>query len=422
MNIKIALSEFMESIRKPTSDEIRIIRHLAEKAKYKLEASWESKLMVKPITDMEFGPVYLLFQSEFVEQKKEYLVSSCQFCDTDNVPVVLYLLVDEDGIPCELDMWKCDDTPINAIPSCENFEDLKELKSPSEYLDMEKRKTHILWSVDKQSCITFCKETTQNGMIHMTLIAMKNQFCIKRNVSITETEENLLTSHFKQFLADGSSCFEFENSTKDFEMKLYKNYYGDYCVNIRCSEKQFECAISLKIDVGSIFFFLEPCDDYIQNNTDTITVDDADVTLSFDTINILPADDLWEVHMPVMVKDYFSIKERLHLSVKYDYNVLCKGLSELLQNGCTLNYQASCTDYCIRLSKGESDEIFKMEIESLANSEGDYILYNGTIGRKEIEKCYSELGKCNSGNNKESGRKKSWSGIISHIKTKLLNL
>ena len=57
----------MESIRKPTSDEIRIIRYLAEKAKCKLEASWESKLMVKPITDMRIGPVYLLFQSEFVE-------------------------------------------------------------------------------------------------------------------------------------------------------------------------------------------------------------------------------------------------------------------------------------------------------------------------------------------------------------------
>ncbi len=111
----------MESIRKPTSDEIRIIRYLAEKAKCKLEASWESKLMVKPITDMRIGPVYLLFQSEFVEHKKEFLVADCQFCDIDNVPVVLYLLVDEDGIPCELDMWKCDDTPINAIPSCENF-------------------------------------------------------------------------------------------------------------------------------------------------------------------------------------------------------------------------------------------------------------------------------------------------------------
>ncbi|SDG31626.1 hypothetical protein SAMN05216518_1268 [Bacteroidales bacterium KHT7] len=35
--------------------------------------------MVKPITDMRIGPVYLLFQSEFVELKKEYLVSSCNF-------------------------------------------------------------------------------------------------------------------------------------------------------------------------------------------------------------------------------------------------------------------------------------------------------------------------------------------------------
>ena len=113
----------MESNRKPTSDEIRIIRYLVDKAKCKLEASWESKLMVKPLTDMEIGPIYLLFQPECTEPKKELLVSQCVFCDTDNTPVVLYLLVDEEGKPCELDMWKADDTPINAIPSCDKFDD-----------------------------------------------------------------------------------------------------------------------------------------------------------------------------------------------------------------------------------------------------------------------------------------------------------
>lgn len=284
---------------------------------------------------------------------------------------------------------------------------------------MEKCKTHILWSVDKQNCITFRKETTHNGMIHMTLIAMKNQFCIMRNVKITETEENFLIFHFKQFLADGSSCFEFENSMKDFGMNLYKNYYGDYCVNIRCSENQFECGISLKIDACSISSFLEPCDEPIPNNTDAISADDAEVALSFYTINILPSDDLWEVHMSIMVKDYFVIKEKLHLSVMYDYNELYEGISKLLQNGCSLNYQASCTDYCIGLSKGESDDIFKIEVESITNYEGDYISYNGTIVRKKIEKCYSELGKCNNGNNRKVDKVKSLSDIISYIKAKL---
>ncbi len=118
----------MKSIRKPTSDEIRIIRYLAEKAKYKMEASWESNLMVKPLTNMKIGPVYLLYQSECIEPKRELLVSQCVFCDTDNTPVVLYLLVDEKGIPCELDMWKCDDTPINTIPSCDKFDDILNLE------------------------------------------------------------------------------------------------------------------------------------------------------------------------------------------------------------------------------------------------------------------------------------------------------
>ena len=42
----------MESNRKPTLDEIRIIRYLVEKAKCKLDDSWESNLMIKPLTDM----------------------------------------------------------------------------------------------------------------------------------------------------------------------------------------------------------------------------------------------------------------------------------------------------------------------------------------------------------------------------------
>lgn len=257
---------------------------------------------------------------------------------------------------------------------------------------MEKRKTYTLWGIDKQGCITFSKDIIRNGIIYLTFTVMKNQFYIAHNVSITETEESLLISLFKQFLADGSSCFEFENSIKDFGMNLYKNHYGDYCVKISCSEKQFECGINLKIDVDSIASFLEPCDDDVSDSLDNVFVDDAEMTFTFDTINIVPSDNLWEVHMSIMVKDYFIIKDKLLLSITYDYDVLYEGISELLQNGCMLKYQASCTSYCIGLSKAESDEKFKIEIESLTNPEGDYISYMGTIERKEIKKIYSELG------------------------------
>ena len=118
----------MESNRKPTLDEIRIIRYLVEKAKCKLDDSWESNLMIKPLTDMKIGPVTLLFQSEDSGISNGYLVSECGFYDTDNIPVALYLLVNEKGIPCELDMWKADDTPINAIPSCDKFDDILNLE------------------------------------------------------------------------------------------------------------------------------------------------------------------------------------------------------------------------------------------------------------------------------------------------------
>ena len=120
--------EFMESYRKPTTDEIRIIRYLAEKANCRLGDSWENKLIVKPLTDMRIGPITLSFTSEYTEKGCGFSASDCSFYDTDNIPVALYLLVDEEGAPCELDMWKADDSPINTIPSCDKLEDIPLLR------------------------------------------------------------------------------------------------------------------------------------------------------------------------------------------------------------------------------------------------------------------------------------------------------
>lgn len=282
---------------------------------------------------------------------------------------------------------------------------------------MEKRKTFILWSVDKQSCVTFSKNIVCNGMICITLTILKNQFYILRNVSVTETEDKLMTSLFKRFLADGSSCFEFENGTKNFGLKLYKNYSGDYCINICCVENQFEFGINLKVDVNSISTFLEQCnyDEDIHNSIDTVSEDDTKVVLSFDTLKIASSNDLWEVHMSIMVKDYFIIKENILLSKKNDFDVLSEGISKLLLYNCMLEYQASCTPYCIRLRKTEFNEKYRIEIESIKNSEGDYISYIGTIEREEVKKLYSELGNHDDRINKETNRYKSFSDILSRM-------
>ena len=124
----IMKKEFMESYRKPTADEIRIIRYLAEKANFRLGDSWENELIVKPLTDMRIGPIALSFTSEYTEKGCGFSASDCSFYDTDNIPVALYLLVDEEGAPCELDMWKVDDSPINTIPSCDKLEDIPLLR------------------------------------------------------------------------------------------------------------------------------------------------------------------------------------------------------------------------------------------------------------------------------------------------------
>lgn len=281
-------------------------------------------------------------------------------------------------------------------------------------------KTFILWDIDKRGSFTFSKNIASDGLIYVTLTILKNQFYIVRNVSITEAEDRLLISQFKRFLADGSSCFDFKNSTNNLGLKLYKNYYDDYCVNICYEEDQFEFGINLKVDVDSVSSFLEPSnyEEIVPNSTNAIYEDDPTVTLSFDTIEIASSNDLWDVHMSVMVKDYFVIKERLLLSKIYDFDVLYEGISKLLLYNNMLEYQASCTSYCIELSKTESDGKYKIEIESLKNSEGDYISYIGTIESEEVKKLYSELS--NHKDKKETNRNNSFSDIISHV-SKLFN-
>ncbi len=41
---------------------------------------------------------------------------SCEFKDTDNLPVIVDLFIDEKGIPTELSFWKVDFKPVVRFP------------------------------------------------------------------------------------------------------------------------------------------------------------------------------------------------------------------------------------------------------------------------------------------------------------------
>lgn len=117
-----------DKMRKPTSDELRLIEYLANKADYDLSADFREHIYVVPIPPIlegELTPLKIIFDNAPDDMKMNgLLVSDCQFLDSDNVPVAVFLLVNDLGYIVELDSWKGDDSPILRIPPSECFMEL----------------------------------------------------------------------------------------------------------------------------------------------------------------------------------------------------------------------------------------------------------------------------------------------------------
>jgi hypothetical protein len=62
---------------------------------------------------------------EPVKYKPSHVVSDCMFYDADDKGVAAYLLVDDDGCLCELDLWKGGEPEIfSLLSSTDKFEDI----------------------------------------------------------------------------------------------------------------------------------------------------------------------------------------------------------------------------------------------------------------------------------------------------------
>lgn len=102
--------------RKPTSDELRLIKFLVAESSVKLPNNWESQLTVKSMDDQGMGSLFL-FQSNKNERKFGEQISECTFIDNDGVKVIVSLNVDQYGELFELDIWKVDYTPLIKFPN-----------------------------------------------------------------------------------------------------------------------------------------------------------------------------------------------------------------------------------------------------------------------------------------------------------------
>lgn len=113
-------------IRRPTPEELILIGYSAQKAQYTLEPDWQQGVWAEPTTDDKIGPIAIAMNNgEPVKYKPSHVVSDCMFYDADDKGVAAYLLVDDDGCLCELDLWKGGEPEIPSLPcSTDKFEDI----------------------------------------------------------------------------------------------------------------------------------------------------------------------------------------------------------------------------------------------------------------------------------------------------------
>ena len=107
----------MQSSRKLSSKEAKLMSILVLKSKIELSSDWKEKLIVKPMDDGGMGSLKLYPTGDLYENRKfGEKVSEIQFLDKDGVLVSASLNIDDKGKLYELDMWKVDFTSLIEIP------------------------------------------------------------------------------------------------------------------------------------------------------------------------------------------------------------------------------------------------------------------------------------------------------------------
>lgn len=108
----------MESNRKPTIKELRLLELLIKKSSLIMSDNWKDNLLVRPMDDGEMGSLYLFPKGVMIEDRTiGEQVSDFQFTDSDGIEVIASLNLDENGDLFELDLWKTDFSKLLNFPN-----------------------------------------------------------------------------------------------------------------------------------------------------------------------------------------------------------------------------------------------------------------------------------------------------------------
>lgn len=80
-------------------------------------------LLVEEMKDGGMRSLHIInSQKERSERRFGKCISEKQFLDSDNVPIIVSLNLDEAGDLFELDIWKVDFSTVLKYPNCENLD------------------------------------------------------------------------------------------------------------------------------------------------------------------------------------------------------------------------------------------------------------------------------------------------------------
>ncbi|MEM7382855.1 MAG: hypothetical protein AAF400_00825 [Bacteroidota bacterium] len=103
----------MELARKPSHNEMQLLKLLVQKAAVNFPPDWHHNLLVQPMNDGGMGSLLLLPDGM---TRKERLfgaqISEHALTDEDGVVVLVSLNVDDEGKLFELDIWKTNFDPL----------------------------------------------------------------------------------------------------------------------------------------------------------------------------------------------------------------------------------------------------------------------------------------------------------------------
>jgi hypothetical protein len=104
-------------MRKPSTDELRLIEALVARSSEQLVGDWREKLFVETMNDGGMGSL-LLFPDGRGSDGRKFggTASELHFEDADGVEVSVTLNLDQAGAMFEVDIWRVDFRPLIRIP------------------------------------------------------------------------------------------------------------------------------------------------------------------------------------------------------------------------------------------------------------------------------------------------------------------